>query len=200
MKQNFEPTEKFTDTLFGLIPEIAKLGIATLTTIGTSIATKSTKAGRTAGFGVYQSLTAPQIAKAEYDESMDFFKKNGANDQLAKELSANVVIHNVVINAGLERLAIGRYLKQIVPPKFKKNFIKQQAEAARNRILKNTVATFKVWAPFAYKEGNPDLLEYTGLGEINVMHTLIPDKIMFDLNLRKGLCGTRRGLTQLPAI
>ena len=138
--ENFAPTEKFTDTLFGLIPEIAKLGVATLTGIGTSIATKSTKAGRAAGFGVYQSLTAPQIAKAEYDESMDFFKKNGANDQLAKELSAKVAIHNVVINAGLERLAVGRYFKQIVPPKFQNNFIKQQAEAARNRILKNTVA------------------------------------------------------------
>nr|WP_321227970.1 phospholipase A [uncultured Psychroserpens sp.] len=63
-------------------------------------------------------------------------------------------------------------------------------------ILKNTVATFKVWAPFAYKDGNPDLLEYTGLGEINVMHTLIPDKIMFDLNLRKGLNFEGKGSVQ----
>ncbi|MEP5255018.1 MAG: phospholipase A [Winogradskyella arenosi] len=54
-------------------------------------------------------------------------------------------------------------------------------------VAKNTVATFKAWLPFAYKEGNPDLLEYVGLGQINISHTYQPDKLIFDLRLRKGL-------------
>ncbi len=54
-------------------------------------------------------------------------------------------------------------------------------------INKNTIASFEVWAPFSYKEGNPDLLEYVGLGQINLSHTFKPDKLIFDLRLRKGL-------------
>ncbi|EPR74081.1 Phospholipase A1 precursor [Winogradskyella psychrotolerans RS-3] len=54
-------------------------------------------------------------------------------------------------------------------------------------IFKNTVASFKAWLPFSYKEGNPDILEYVGLGQINVSHTYQPDKLIFDLRLRKGL-------------
>ncbi|WP_417860646.1 phospholipase A [Winogradskyella sediminis] len=54
-------------------------------------------------------------------------------------------------------------------------------------IFKNTVASFKAWLPFSYKEGNPDLLEYVGLGQINLSHTYKPDKLIFDLRLRKGL-------------
>lgn len=53
-------------------------------------------------------------------------------------------------------------------------------------VYKNTIANFKVWLPFGYEEGNPDLLEYVGLGEINLTHTIKPDKLMFDLRLRKG--------------
>ena len=54
-------------------------------------------------------------------------------------------------------------------------------------LHKNTIGSFKVWAPFAYKKGNPDLLEYVGLGEVKVSHTLKPDKWIFDIRLRKGL-------------
>jgi len=54
-------------------------------------------------------------------------------------------------------------------------------------ISKNTVASFKAWVPFSHKEGNPDLLEYVGLGEVNISHTYQPDKLIFDLRLRKGL-------------
>jgi len=54
-------------------------------------------------------------------------------------------------------------------------------------ISKNTIATFKAWVPFGYKDGNPDLLEYVGLGEINVSHTVKPDKLILDIKVRKGL-------------
>jgi len=55
------------------------------------------------------------------------------------------------------------------------------------KIKKNTIARFKVWLPFAYKENNSDLLEYVGLGEANFLHTIKPNKWIFDLRIRKGL-------------
>jgi len=55
------------------------------------------------------------------------------------------------------------------------------------RLSSKTIASFKAWAPFAYKDGNPDLLEYVGLGEITASHILKPDKWIFDVRLRKGL-------------
>lgn len=54
-------------------------------------------------------------------------------------------------------------------------------------IQRNTIANFKVWLPFGYGDNNPDLLEYVGLGEVNLSHTIKPDKWFFDLRLRKGL-------------
>jgi len=54
-------------------------------------------------------------------------------------------------------------------------------------VAKNTIGRFKVWLPFGYKEGNPDLLEYTGLGQINLSHIIKPDKFFFDIRFRKGL-------------
>lgn len=54
-------------------------------------------------------------------------------------------------------------------------------------VSKNTIGRFKVWLPFSYKEGNPDLLEYTGLGQINLSHIVKHDKLFFDLRIRKGL-------------
>ncbi|WP_232735089.1 MULTISPECIES: phospholipase A [unclassified Olleya] len=54
-------------------------------------------------------------------------------------------------------------------------------------LSKNTIASFKAWLPYSYKEGNPDLLDYVGIGQIKVSHTFKPDKLIFDLRLRKGL-------------
>lgn len=54
-------------------------------------------------------------------------------------------------------------------------------------VAKNTIGRFKVWLPFGYEEGNPDLLEYAGLGQINLLHILEPDKFFFDIRFRKGL-------------
>lgn len=55
------------------------------------------------------------------------------------------------------------------------------------KISTNTIASFKAWVPFAYREGNPNLLEYVGLGEVKASHTFKPDKLIFDIRLRKGL-------------
>ncbi|MDT0294282.1 phospholipase A [Mesonia ostreae] len=54
-------------------------------------------------------------------------------------------------------------------------------------IFKNTTASFKAWLPFAYEEGNPDLLDYVGLAEIKISHELIHDKLSFAVMARKGL-------------
>jgi phospholipase A1 len=54
-------------------------------------------------------------------------------------------------------------------------------------VGKNTKANFKAWLPFAYGEGNPDLLEYVGLGEINLDHKIIADRFYVNMRLRKGL-------------
>lgn len=54
-------------------------------------------------------------------------------------------------------------------------------------VGKNTKANFKVWLPFAYREGNPDILEYVGLTEINLDRKIIENRMYVDLRLRKGL-------------
>jgi phospholipase A1 len=61
------------------------------------------------------------------------------------------------------------------------------------RIAKKTIANFKAWFPFAYKSGNPDLLEFVGLTEINLEHAFKKDKLYFNLMLRKGIHFDRRG-------
>ncbi len=54
-------------------------------------------------------------------------------------------------------------------------------------VGKHTKANFKAWLPFAYKEGNPDLLEYVGVTEINLDHQFIPNRFYLNFRMRKGL-------------
>lgn len=49
-----------------------------------------------------------------------------------------------------------------------------------------TTISFKARFPFGYKEDNPDLLEYIGPGELNFTYDLKPDKVAFEVMLRKG--------------
>ena len=53
-------------------------------------------------------------------------------------------------------------------------------------LLKNTTLALEAWFPFRYKKDNPDLMEYIGYGEINVLHEIRPDKISAELMVRKG--------------
>lgn len=50
-----------------------------------------------------------------------------------------------------------------------------------------TVLGVKAWVPFKYKDGNPELLEYVGPGEVTLSHEFKPDRLIFNLMLRKGL-------------
>jgi len=63
-------------------------------------------------------------------------------------------------------------------------------------VHKNTTANFKVWVPFMYKESNPDLLEYVGLGEINISHEIKRNKLYAELLLRKGLNFDGKGVVR----
>ncbi|TXK70973.1 phospholipase A [Mesonia sp. HuA40] len=55
------------------------------------------------------------------------------------------------------------------------------------QLSPQTNISLKIWLPFVSKEGNPDLLDYVGLGEINLEHKLISNKLSLALRARKGL-------------
>jgi phospholipase A1 len=52
---------------------------------------------------------------------------------------------------------------------------------------KRTILSVKAWVPIAYKENHPDILDYVGLGEIKVEQTIINNRLIADLTIRKGL-------------
>jgi len=54
---------------------------------------------------------------------------------------------------------------------------------------KRTILSVKAWVPITYTENHPDLLDYVGLGEIKVEQTIINNRLIADLTIRKGLDG-----------
>ncbi|MGB7393453.1 MAG: phospholipase A [Pricia sp.] len=61
------------------------------------------------------------------------------------------------------------------------------------KIGRKTLAKIKAWVPFAYQEGNPDILEYTGLGELRLSREISRDKLYLEVLLRKGLGWNTQG-------
>ena len=57
-----------------------------------------------------------------------------------------------------------------------------------------TMLHVRGWIPFGYKSGNPDLIDYVGLGEIKLSHDIIPDKLIVELKVRKGLSNDAKGM------
>lgn len=57
----------------------------------------------------------------------------------------------------------------------------------RTSLSEKSKLKAKVWLPFQYKEGNPDLLEYIGLAELTYSRILIPEKLEAEVMVRKGL-------------
>ncbi len=51
----------------------------------------------------------------------------------------------------------------------------------------------KLWLPFAYQEGNSDILEYRGLGELQLSYEMKSSKLYFEVLLRKGLTWDTKG-------
>jgi phospholipase A1 len=54
-------------------------------------------------------------------------------------------------------------------------------------LSKKMILRVQGWIPFTYKESNPDILDYVGLGEAKLEYTIIPEKLIADITLRKGL-------------
>lgn len=54
-------------------------------------------------------------------------------------------------------------------------------------LSKKMILRVEGWIPFTYKENNPDILDYVGLGEAKLEYTIIPEKLVADITLRKGL-------------
>ncbi|MFS4446490.1 phospholipase A [Maribacter sp. 2307UL18-2] len=57
-----------------------------------------------------------------------------------------------------------------------------------------TILSIKGWIPFGYKSGNPELLDYVGLGELRLSHDFIPNRFSIEVKLRKGLQWDTRGM------
>lgn len=54
-------------------------------------------------------------------------------------------------------------------------------------LSEKMILSVEGWIPFTYKESNPDILDYVGLGEVKMEYTIIPEKLVADITLRKGL-------------
>lgn len=64
----------------------------------------------------------------------------------------------------------------------------------KTAIGSKTILSLKGWVPFGYKNGNPDLLDYVGLGELTASHDFIPNKLSLEMKLRKGLLWDTKGM------
>jgi len=50
-----------------------------------------------------------------------------------------------------------------------------------------TLLSLEAWAPFNYKDGNQDLFDYIGLGEVTFSYDFKPNKLLFEVSAKKGL-------------
>ncbi|SIS48598.1 phospholipase A1 [Zobellia uliginosa] len=61
-------------------------------------------------------------------------------------------------------------------------------------LSERTMLHVKAWLPYGYKSGNPDLIDYVGLGEVSLSHDFIRDRLIFEVKLRKGLSNDFKGM------
>jgi phospholipase A1 len=61
-------------------------------------------------------------------------------------------------------------------------------------VSPKTLLSIKAWIPFSYNEGNPELIDYVGLGEVTAVHNFIPNKLSLEMKLRKGLQWNIKGM------
>ncbi|MDO6759503.1 phospholipase A [Tamlana sp. 2_MG-2023] len=54
-------------------------------------------------------------------------------------------------------------------------------------LNEKTLLSAELWAPFMYKEGNPDLLDYIGLAAVTVSRNLNSEKLILEIQAKKGL-------------
>lgn len=66
----------------------------------------------------------------------------------------------------------------------------------KTAISSKTILSIKGWVPFAYRSGNPDILDYVGLGALTASHDFIPNKLSLEIKLRKGLTWDFKGMVR----
>ncbi|MFB9053616.1 phospholipase A [Formosa undariae] len=54
-------------------------------------------------------------------------------------------------------------------------------------LSRKSILSLEVWAPFIYKESNPDLMEYIGISEVSFAYDIVPEKLNFDIAVKKGV-------------
>ncbi|TDN88085.1 phospholipase A1 [Salegentibacter sp. 24] len=54
-------------------------------------------------------------------------------------------------------------------------------------INENLLISAKAWLPIRYKKDNPDLIDFLGYGKINLTYNIIPNELLVDIMLRKGM-------------
>lgn len=54
------------------------------------------------------------------------------------------------------------------------------------KIWEKTTVAVEAWFPFMYEKDNPDLMEYIGYGEVNLIQEIKQDRMSLELMLRKG--------------
>ncbi|MHA7944232.1 phospholipase A [Formosa sp. 3Alg 14/1] len=54
-------------------------------------------------------------------------------------------------------------------------------------LSRKSIMSIELWAPFIYKESNPDLMEYIGISEISYAYDIVPEKLNFEIAVKKGL-------------
>ncbi|MCL5127747.1 MULTISPECIES: phospholipase A [unclassified Algibacter] len=57
-----------------------------------------------------------------------------------------------------------------------------------------TILSLKGWIPYGYKSGNPELIDYVGLGELTLSHDFYNDKFSLEMALKKGLQWNMKGM------
>lgn len=105
--KDFRPTELWTDTILGLVPSIAAIGVGT----GVTLATKSPAAGYAATMGILNPLEAT----GEYQEAYDYVYNKSKDKELAKDIASKSTAGYLAVMNLTERLSIGRYMKNVMP-------------------------------------------------------------------------------------
>ncbi|WP_417885416.1 phospholipase A [Zunongwangia sp.] len=73
------------------------------------------------------------------------------------------------------------------------NFVSLEYNVA---LSKKLVGSIRGWLPFYYKDDNPDLMDYTGYGQLNFDYEFLPNKLYAQVMIQKGISWDWKGATR----
>lgn len=59
-----------------------------------------------------------------------------------------------------------------------------------------SILSLEAWIPFSYSSDNPDLLDYVGLAEAGFSYDIKPNKLLYEIKIRKGMQWNWKGSIQ----